>query len=236
MTRGPQASCLSHEPRAPLKGEESTPGQLPFLHPRPCDKKAEPPNDTARPPQPPTHKRLYYQAFGSPRGRLPPPPHPPEGCGPEGQHQGPEKASSPPPAPRPPPPPCRPAALPRLAWSSAGVTGVLPAGRTPQRVAAAAGGAASRPSPLHRSPPAPTPGASARRRETPGGLGGGTPPQPGAPAAPPGSRGHRVVQPWAGEVPAASRRNPPGSGPPPPPTAHLHGGESAPGPGGAAMA
>lgn len=180
MAKGPQASFLSHEPVAPAKTKRSAPGQFSSCL-RSCDKKrkAKPPNATdCLAPFLNMYTR-YCFALDFQRGPYPPPTHPPthppsrppEGSDHEGQqHLGIERAASA--APPGPQAPVSPPPSPRQAWSGrrSDRATSLSAGRTPRRVAAAAAGeAASYPSPLHPLASDPLEASPHRGAGSPGG-------------------------------------------------------------------
>lgn len=168
MTRRPQASSsvksqgLSGKAKKAL--QDSSPSPMPGL----ATGKAKSPKDLDHPPQPPTHTNAGIPSPEISKGAYP-------STTPSSGELRPPKASTsgmrkhPPPNLR----PGRSAALPRPAWSSAGVTGRP---RCRKDAPEGGGGRRRRVTPEPSPPPLPrprTPEASTQRRETPGSAGGG---------------------------------------------------------------
>lgn len=251
MTRGPQASCLSHEPAAPLKSEESTPGQHPILYPSVFDQKKKGKKLSLRKtytalPNPQDTQTLVFSPFRRAISLHHPIP--------QKANLGNEKASSSPPPPgrvsRPPPP------SPERRWgdwASSSHEG-RPRGWRWWRRQEEPRHARSLSTPTARPQ---TPKASAQRREAPEGDESGTSAAQGFQSRPrarggaaPGRRGAEGVTPkpallWGSREARrpqghrargrTQRAQAAGTGTPPP-TAHLHAGESGRALKGAAMA
>lgn len=198
MTRGPQASCLSHEPAAPLKSEESTPGQHSILYPSVFDQKKKGKKLSLRKtytalPNPQDPQTLVFSPFRRAISL---------------HHPIPQKASTwgmkkhPPPHLR----PGGSAALPRLARSGAGVTGRPRRTKDAPEGGGGGGGRRSRVT-LEASPPQPLGPKHQRPPRSAGKLPRETRAAPLQPRASSRDPEHGVAQLREGGAPRASHRS-----------------------------